>query len=190
MGMSDGFAMATGASAPSVSLYSAYGFHVHVASLLHLWQWLALISTVFYFMHRAIVAIIRRHQESVYWNWDNGGDDVTVPREVINTDVDALAFPPDFLFGVATSAHQIEGGDGGLNQWSAWESAKDKQGVVSNSSGSCSSSGYSEGCGSIRQSSVPTHFASCPCPFSLSASVPHQRRQSRVERWSALAARR
>ena len=80
MSTSDGVAMDAGATAapvagvdcliaPSASLYSAYGFHVHVASMLHLWQWLALISTVFYFMHRGIVAIIRRHQESVYWNW-------------------------------------------------------------------------------------------------------------------------
>ncbi len=124
--MSDnGVSFATVAPLP---LYEQFGWHVSVASWLSWWQWLILIGVIFYFMHRAIVAIIRRHQESVYWNWDNGGDDVTLPRDVINTDVDALSFPPDFLFGVATSAHQIEGGDGGLNQWSAWEESKDRQG--------------------------------------------------------------
>jgi beta-glucosidase len=50
---------------------------------------------------------------------------VTLARDVINTDVDALSFPSNFLFGVATSAHQIEGGDGGLNQWSVWETQRD-----------------------------------------------------------------
>jgi beta-glucosidase len=59
---------------------------------------------------------------------DNGGDDVTVKRVVIDTNVDALEFPSNFLFGVATSSHQIEGGDGGLNQWSAWEASKDAHG--------------------------------------------------------------
>lgn len=152
-------------------LWEEYGVHVYIASLLPPWQWMTLLGTVFYFMHRAIVYIIRTHQESIFWHWsetgrttrdaderrrgehshahappssayfysfssssflsvcrDNGGDDVTVDRVVINTDVDSLQFPPHFLFGVATSAHQIEGGDGGLNQWSGWERAKDAQG--------------------------------------------------------------
>ena len=34
---------------------------------------------------------------------------------------DALEFPPDFVFGVATSAYQVEGGI--ENDWSDWERA-------------------------------------------------------------------
>jgi beta-glucosidase len=111
-----------------VNLWDDYGSHVYVASLLHNYQWLILLGTLFYFLHRAIVAIIKGHQESVYWNFDNGGDDVTVKRVVIDTNVEALTFPPYFSFGISTSAHQIEGGDGGLNNWSAWEEGKDAQG--------------------------------------------------------------
>lgn len=33
-----------------------------------------------------------------------------------------LQFPPNFLWGVSTAAHQVEGGTGN-NQWSAWEAA-------------------------------------------------------------------
>jgi hypothetical protein len=55
--------------APAPDLWNEYGSHVYVASLLDHWEWLILLGTTFYFMHRAIVAIIRSHQESVYWNW-------------------------------------------------------------------------------------------------------------------------
>src|SRR5260370_42265133 len=34
----------------------------------------------------------------------------------------SLRFPADFLWGVSTAAHQVEGGNDN-NQWSAWESA-------------------------------------------------------------------
>lgn len=45
------------------------------------------------------------YMKSLYWEWDNGGDDVTLPRKRINTD--DIDFPKHFLFGVATSAHQV-----------------------------------------------------------------------------------
>jgi beta-glucosidase len=37
-------------------------------------------------------------------------------------DAARFSFPPDFLWGAATSAHQVEGGNTG-NDWSAWEEA-------------------------------------------------------------------
>lgn len=41
-----------------------------------------------------------------------------------NTDNDNLPFPKGFLWGVSTSAHQIEGGN--TNDWSVWESSRER----------------------------------------------------------------
>jgi beta-glucosidase len=43
-------------------------------------------------------------------------------EEIRNTTVDSLDLPPGFLFGCATAAHQVEGGN--TNDWTEWEVAK------------------------------------------------------------------
>ena len=40
-----------------------------------------------------------------YWRWDNGADGVQ--NERVRIDTDDIYFPPDFLFGVTTSAHSV-----------------------------------------------------------------------------------
>ncbi len=42
--------------------------------------------------------------------------------------VDGIRFPKDFLWGVATAAHQVEG-DCDNNNWSAWEKMRDERGL-------------------------------------------------------------
>jgi len=48
------------------------------------------------------------------WDWDQ-------------IDLDDLNFPPDFLWGSATAAHQVEGGNDN-NNWSRWEKQVDAKG--------------------------------------------------------------
>lgn len=40
-------------------------------------------------------------------------------------EIDKSAFPPDFMWGVSTAAHQVEGGN--HNQWTEWEKASAKK---------------------------------------------------------------
>lgn len=40
-------------------------------------------------------------------------------KDVLNIDIKDLKFPKDFLWGTATSAHQVEGGNS--NDWTVWE---------------------------------------------------------------------
>ena len=49
------------------------------------------------------------------WVWDDGG--APVRRRI---DVDDLRFPPDFVWGTASAAHQVEGGCTN-NNWARWE---------------------------------------------------------------------
>lgn len=48
------------------------------------------------------------------WNWSK-------------IDTGKISFPSDFIWGVATAAHQVEGGNTN-NQWYLWESAVDEKG--------------------------------------------------------------
>ena len=57
------------------------------------------------------------HEEELLWDWDK-------------EDVDSLLgerFPEKFLWGTATAAHQVEGGNDN-NNWFWWESQVDKKG--------------------------------------------------------------
>jgi beta-glucosidase len=55
--------------------------------------------------------------EPLQWTWDDGAPEAA-DRSKINTE--ELYFPPGFLWGVATAAHQIEGNCNNSN-WSEWE---------------------------------------------------------------------
>jgi len=57
--------------------------------------------------------LARRHPEP-HWDWDA-------------IDTEEVRFPEDFLWGVATAAHQVEGGCDN-NNWSAWEQARNARG--------------------------------------------------------------
>lgn len=59
-----------------------------------------------------VAALHRRHPEP-HWNWDE-------------IDVNDLDFPPHFLWGSATAAHQVEGGN--TNNWSRWETQVKRDG--------------------------------------------------------------
>jgi len=54
-----------------------------------------------------------RHPEP-YWDWNS-------------IDVDDVSFPPEFTWGVASAAHQVEGGSDNSN-WSWWETQSDDAG--------------------------------------------------------------
>jgi hypothetical protein len=45
------------------------------------------------------------YRNSLFWIWDNGADELEQVRERIDTD--DIYFPANFLWGVATSAHQV-----------------------------------------------------------------------------------
>jgi beta-glucosidase len=50
-----------------------------------------------------------------FWDWKD-------------IDVDAVSFPPEFLWGVATAAHQVDG-DAADSNWRWWEGEKDEAGI-------------------------------------------------------------
>lgn len=58
--------------------------------------------------------------KELYWVWDDGSDGSRGPRRRIDTD--NISFPPSFLWGISSSAYQIEGGCTTSN-WSLWERA-------------------------------------------------------------------
>ncbi len=55
-----------------------------------------------------------------FWNPLRSFDAQTIP--IMRHDAARFVFPPGFLWGAATSAHQVEGGNTN-NDWSAWEEA-------------------------------------------------------------------
>ena len=59
-----------------------------------------------------VITMSARHPE-VRWDWE---------KEETKT----LSFPPGFVWGVATAAHQVEGGC--TNNWSEWENTPDENG--------------------------------------------------------------
>jgi beta-glucosidase len=60
-----------------------------------------------------VLWLCHRHPEP-NWDWST-------------IDCSDLRFPPDFLWGAATAAHQVEGGND-RNNWSRWEQQRDEKG--------------------------------------------------------------
>jgi len=111
---------------------------------------LYLFAAVFGFIAYAIYNFLE-YRKKMYWQWDDGQPDPPdgPGRHLLRTDItvfnpatqqpeDNLKFPyNDFLWGVATAAHQIEGGNTN-NQWADWEEAhengrprtKDRSGIA------------------------------------------------------------
>lgn len=58
-------------------------------------------------------------RKSKFWTWDNGREENRV-----RIDTDDVRFPPDFLWGTASAAHQVEGGCTN-NNWARWEEGTD-----------------------------------------------------------------
>ena len=67
--------------------------------------WIVTASVLFVAYVAAVVTLHRRHPEP-HWDWSE-------------IEVDDLDFPPEFVWGSATAAHQVEGGN--TNNWSRWE---------------------------------------------------------------------
>jgi len=61
----------------------------------------------------AALYLARKHPEP-QWDWPS-------------IDLDDMDFPPDFLWGTATAAHQVDGGNTN-NNWSRWETQTDQRG--------------------------------------------------------------
>ena len=88
-----------------------------------------------------LIHLYKEHKATLYWPWDDGQPDFPdgPGRHRFNTDItvvnpdtgfaeDNLHFPrKDFLWGVASAAHQVEG-DNTNNQWHDWENDSDKYG--------------------------------------------------------------
>jgi len=58
--------------------------------------------------------IWRQQHPELRWDWNK-------------IDTNDIHFPKEFLWGVATAAHQVEGNSDN-NNWSAWENARDENG--------------------------------------------------------------
>lgn len=93
-----------------------------ILPVLSWWQWLSIMLCVVRCIHFIVKRYAQRQLDSLYWIWDDGSDETEHERVKISTNPQDMKFTQDFLFGVATSAHQMEGRQGGgLNNWSIWE---------------------------------------------------------------------
>jgi beta-glucosidase len=61
-----------------------------------------------------VILIWQKENPELRWNWNK-------------IDTAAISFPPGFLWGVATAAHQVEGNCDN-NNWSEWEKGRDENG--------------------------------------------------------------
>lgn len=65
-------------------------------------------------LYTLIIGYLNLKYPKINWNWKD-------------KNIDNLSFPKKFLWGTATAAHQVEGGDANSN-WSWWENQKDENG--------------------------------------------------------------
>ncbi len=74
----------------------------------------AVVSVGLILLYAVICIWLHFRYPEPHWDWEN-------------IDLDDLSFPPGFLWGSATAAHQVEGGN--HNNWSRWETQVDEDGV-------------------------------------------------------------
>ena len=85
-----------------------------IPGTLIMWFYLTISIAFLAVVYLAIVMLLHRRYPETQWQWDD-------------IDTENTNFPPGFLWGTATAAHQVDGGNDN-NNWSRWEQSVDERG--------------------------------------------------------------
>lgn len=76
--------------------------------------WVLILIVILMVLPFGVMLLWQEESPELRWEWDK-------------IDTNDIRFPQEFLWGVATAAHQVEGNSDN-NNWSAWENARDENG--------------------------------------------------------------